>query len=70
MKSLYVFFTPHLTYNQWRNHSGSANATFSEDVASQLVKSWMDSIAAPNAGDLLKRYAINRTLSTKATETT
>ena len=65
LKDFYVSFTPNLTYNQWRNHSGSASATFSEDVASQLGKSWMDSIAAPDAGGLLKRYAINRTMSTK-----
>ena len=64
LKDLSVSFTPKFTYNQWNNRSGNANVTFSEDVAARLGKSWMDSIAAPNAGDLLKRYAINRTMST------
>ena len=64
LKDFSVSFTPKLSYNRWRNRTYNANATLAEDVASQLGKSWMDSIAAPNAGGLLKRYAINRTLST------
>ena len=50
-------------YTTWNNHSESASVTLSEDVAEQLGKAWMDSIQAPNAGDLLRRYAINRTIS-------
>ena len=65
LKDFYVNFHPSFTYNQWNNHFNSGNVTFNEDVASRLGKSWMDSIAAPDAGALLKRYAVNRTLSTK-----
>ena len=65
LKNLYVSLTPNFSYIKWNSSSGSANVTFNEDVASRLGKSWMDSIAAPNAGDLLKRYAINRTTSTR-----
>ena len=50
-------------YTTWNNHSESASVTLSEDVAEQLGKAWMDSIQTPDAGDLLRRYAINRTIS-------
>ena len=50
-------------YTTWNNHSESASVTLAEDVAEQLGKAWMDSIQAPDAGDLLRRYAINRTIS-------
>lgn len=58
---------PSFNFINWNNHSSSASATFSDDVASLLGKAWMDSIAAPNACELLRDYAINRTTSrTKA----
>ncbi|MBR1668625.1 MAG: outer membrane beta-barrel protein [Bacteroidaceae bacterium] len=62
----YVFwvFRPNFSYNKWNNRGNNASVTLSEDVASQLGKAWMDSIMAPNAGDLLRRYAINRTMTT------
>ena len=63
LQKLYITFTPYLYFSKWDNATASANATFAEDVASQLGKEWMDSISAPNAGELLKRYAINRTMS-------
>ena len=52
-----------LNYLKWDNATSSAAVTLAEDVASRLGKEWMDSIVAPNAGELLKRYAINRTMS-------
>lgn len=54
---------PSFNHLRWNNHTASAQVELSEDVASQLGKAWMDSISAPNAGDLLRRYAINRTVS-------
>ena len=63
IQDLYIEFRPSLRYLKWDNSTASASATFAEDVASQLGKAWMDSITAPNAGELMKRYAINRTMS-------
>ena len=63
LKHLAMSIQPRIYYTTWNNHSESASATLSEDVASQLGKAWMDSIQAPDAGDLLRRYAINRTIS-------
>ena len=64
-KDLFIDFSPRFSYNHWNTHAANAGVTLSEDVASQLGKSWMDSIAAPDAGGLLKRYAVNRTLSSR-----
>ena len=63
-KDCFIDFSPALNYQKYDNRATSASVTFEEDVASQLGKAWMDSITAPNAGELLKRYAINRTMST------
>ena len=54
---------PYLQYLKWNNHTQSASVTLSEDVSSNLGKAWMDSIVAPNAGELLRKYAINRTIN-------
>ena len=60
----FSFYAYHqLNYLKWDNATSSASVTLAEDVASRLGKEWMDSIVAPNAGELLKRYAINRTMS-------
>ena len=63
LKYLQMSIQPRFYYTTWHNHSESASVTLSEDVASQLGKAWMDSIQAPDAGELLRRYAINRTIS-------
>ena len=63
-KDCFMDFRPILNYQKYDNRAASASVTLEEDVASQLGKEWMDSITAPNAGELLKRYAINRTMST------
>ncbi|MBQ9640901.1 MAG: outer membrane beta-barrel protein [Bacteroidaceae bacterium] len=63
LKFLVTELRPSLNYLRWNNHTESANATLSADVASGLGKAWLDSIMAPSAGELLKQYAINRTLS-------
>ena len=64
-KNFNVSFSPKFSHSQWSTHAANANVTLAEDVASRLGKAWMDSIAAPDAGGLLKRYAINRTLSSR-----
>ncbi len=63
LKYLQFNIQPRLNYQKWNNHTESASATLSDDVASQLGKAWIDSLQAPNAGDLLRRYAVNRTMS-------
>lgn len=63
IKNLYAFLSPSINYKKWNNHSASANVTLSEDMASLWGKDWMDSITAPQAGDVLKHHAINRTIS-------
>ena len=63
MKNIYLNICPKLYYLTWDNSTASASTTLAEDVASRLGKAWMDSIMTPNAGELLKRYAINRTMS-------
>jgi len=59
-KSLYANFNPRLYYSHNSNDDNSASATLKADVASQLGKEWKDSISAPNAGALLRKYALNR----------
>ena len=63
-RHIYFIMRPTFSYNKWNNRGNNGSVTLSEDVASQLGKEWMDSIMAPNAGELLRRYAINRTMST------
>ena len=62
----YIFLSlrPNVSYNKWNNRGNNASVTLAEDVAAQLGKAWMDSIMTPNAGELLRRYAINRTMTT------
>lgn len=63
LKYLNYNIRPRLRYLKWNNHSEQADVTLKEDVADRLGKEWMDSIQAPNAGNLLRKYAINRTMS-------
>ena len=63
IKNLYVHVAPNFEYGKWDNLTASGSATLAEDVAAQLGKAWMDSIAAPYASQLLKRYALNRTIN-------
>lgn len=60
-KHYFVTFRPTFSYRKWDNRGMDGSVTLAEDVAAQLGKAWMDSIMAPNAGELLKKYAINRT---------
>ncbi|MBO4673013.1 MAG: outer membrane beta-barrel protein [Bacteroidaceae bacterium] len=67
-KHYYVTFRPSLTYRKWDNKGDNGSVTLSEDVSAQLGKAWMDSIMAPTASELLKQYAINRTLTSSKGE--
>ena len=62
-KRVYGYFEHYISYNKSNMTSNSAETSLREDVASQLGKSWLDSIMAPTAGELLKKYAINRTMN-------
>ncbi len=59
----FLFANPYFSYNRSHNQLQSASATFSDDVISHLGKAWVDSIMDPNAGYLLRNYAINRVIN-------
>ncbi len=63
IKNLYFTIEPLVRWRHQNNTMLNGNATFDDDVEEQLGKAWIDSIMAPDAGDLLRRYAINRTQS-------
>ncbi|MBR1668015.1 MAG: outer membrane beta-barrel protein, partial [Bacteroidaceae bacterium] len=63
LKDIFIHFSPSVDYHQWHNHSTSADVTLSDNVAERWGKEWVDSLMAPQAGELLRTYAINRTLN-------
>ena len=63
LKTMYFDHRSSLEYLHWSNFSNSASTTLAEDVSAGWGKAWMDSLMTPNAGELLRRYALNRTLS-------
>ena len=63
LKTMYFDHSSSLEYLHWSNFSNSASTTLAEDVSAGWGKAWMDSLMTPNAGELLRRYALNRTLS-------
>ncbi len=62
-KNIYFNFKPQLYYLKYANNTQSASTSFTDNMFTQWGKAWMDSIAAPNAGGLLRQYAINRSTS-------
>ncbi len=62
-KSLYAYAYPTVNYRKFCNNSSSASAILDSDVREQWGKQWVDSIMSPMAGDLLRRYSINRTIN-------
>lgn len=54
---------PNLNYQKWNNRGFNAAATLKEDPGRYIGTNLMDSIMAPQAGTMLRRLAINRTLS-------
>ena len=63
LKDWNLSFGPSLSYRKWNRNGASADATLAQDVRERLGKEWMDSLRSANAGELLRKYAINRTLS-------
>ena len=64
-KDLYLSHSTSLEYLHWSNYSKSASTTLAEDVAAGWGKAWMDSLMTPYAGQLLRRYALNRNTSNR-----
>lgn len=62
-KQLFFNFTPLLNYSKNKNDGQSASLTLAQDVANNFGKAWVDSIMAPDAGEIIRKYAINRSLS-------
>ena len=62
-KQFFFLFTPMLNYNKNKNDGQSASLTLAQDMANNFGKAWVDSIMAPNAGDIIRKYGINRSLS-------
>ncbi len=56
-----IFIQPKFSYSKDNRRASSADAVLSADVAGRWGKDWLDSIMAPDAGGLLRRYALNRT---------
>lgn len=54
---------PNFNYQKWDNRGFYAAATLKEDPGQYIGTHLMDSIMAPQAGEMLRRLAINRTLS-------
>lgn len=67
-KIIFFQYTPELYYLIYNNTTRNASATLTDNVASRWGKAWMDSIASPDAGLLLRQYALNRYTSTRRGE--
>lgn len=63
-RHVFLVVRPSFSYSKWDNRGNNGSVTLAEDVAAQWGKAWMDSIMTPNAGELLRRHAINRTMTT------
>lgn len=59
----YLGLRPNFNYNRQHSRGESASAVFDDNVAGQWDKAWIDSIMAPNAGSLLLRHALHRSIS-------
>jgi len=62
-KNINFNFKPQFYYLRYANNTQSASTSFTDNTFAQWGKAWMDSIASPNAGGLLRQYAINRSTS-------
>ena len=52
---------PNFSYNDNRGHHSNGSATTDQDIYGVYGKEWRDSITAPNTGQLLRTYGLNRT---------
>ncbi|MFA6873788.1 MAG: TonB-dependent receptor, partial [Bacteroidaceae bacterium] len=57
-----VSISPSLNYNKNTNLGSGVSGTFSEDPSKYILSGLLDSLNAPNAGALLRRIAINRSV--------
>lgn len=60
---LRFFLSPRFSYNRQEGNSTSAAATFLQHPGDYSTAALIDSIRNPQAGDLLRRIAVNRTLT-------
>ena len=63
LKHINVNFHNDIKYQDRSNGAQGASATFLEDIGERLGENWTDSILNPNAGSLLRKYAITRNLT-------
>jgi len=63
MKRVYTRILPSFSYNKYTNFNSSLSGTFLEDPSKYISSGLLDSINSPNAGALLRRIAINRSVS-------
>ena len=63
LKNINVNFQNEIKYQDRSNGAQGASATFLEDIGERLGENWTDSILNPNAGSLLRKYAITRNLT-------
>lgn len=61
--SVTLLFKPSYSYSTWRARYASAAATFSALPGVTDVAALIDSIRRPDAGNLLRRLAVNRTIT-------
>jgi len=59
-KNANISLNPQLLYTKGRNNSNDVSASLSENIISRLGKSWLDSISAPDACDMLRKFAVDR----------
>ncbi|MDO4930366.1 MAG: outer membrane beta-barrel protein [Bacteroidales bacterium] len=63
---LLLNFQPYFNYSKQRNRTSYAGATFSAQPEGYDMAALIDSIRQPQAGNLLRRLAVNRTVSEAA----
>lgn len=62
-KSLALRIEPSFSYSKNNGTGESASLTLAQDVANDLGKAWLDSIMAPDAGELIRKFGINRSIN-------
>lgn len=58
-KNVVFQFKPQFYYLKYSNNTQSGFASFTENTFSKWGKAWRDSISSPDAGSLLRQYALN-----------
>ena len=63
VKADFITVQPFLEYNKYSNNSDMGSAAANSDIFGSYGKAWRDSITAPNAGQLLRTYGLNRVVN-------